>query len=84
MSALGGIRTPNLLIRSQMLYPLSYKRREKVDRRVYPPGRDGGRREGMGRSPHDHVELVSRRRVAGDITRAGAGTSSWASTGGAR
>ena len=26
-SALEGIRTPNLLIRSQMLYPLSYKRR---------------------------------------------------------
>jgi len=26
---------------------LSYKRSEKVDRRVYPPGRDGGRREGM-------------------------------------
>ena len=26
-SALGGIRTPNLLIRSQMLYPLSYERR---------------------------------------------------------
>src|SRR5829696_462883 len=25
-SALGGIRTPNLLIRSQMLYPLSYER----------------------------------------------------------
>jgi hypothetical protein len=25
-SALGGTRTPNLLIRSQMLYPLSYKR----------------------------------------------------------
>ena len=24
--ALEGIRTPNLLIRSQMLYPLSYKR----------------------------------------------------------
>ena len=46
-SALGGIRTPNLLIRSQMLYPLSYKRSEKVDRRVYPPGTDGGRREGM-------------------------------------
>ena len=37
-SALGGIRTPNLLIRSQMLYPLSYKRSENVDRRVYPPG----------------------------------------------
>ena len=27
-SALGGIRTPNLLIRSQMLYPLSYQRRK--------------------------------------------------------
>jgi hypothetical protein len=26
--ALGGIRTPNLLIRSQMLYPLSYERLE--------------------------------------------------------
>jgi hypothetical protein len=25
--ALGGIRTPNLLIRSQVLYPLSYERR---------------------------------------------------------
>jgi hypothetical protein len=29
-SALGGIRTPNLLIRSQMLYPLSYERRSLV------------------------------------------------------
>jgi hypothetical protein len=27
LGALGGIRTPNLLIRSQMLYPLSYERR---------------------------------------------------------
>src|SRR5438270_13722493 len=27
VGALGGIRTPNLLIRSQMLYPLSYERR---------------------------------------------------------
>jgi hypothetical protein len=26
MGALGGTRTPNLLIRSQMLYPLSYER----------------------------------------------------------
>ncbi len=31
VSALGGIRTPNLLIRSQMLYPLSY---ERMARRV--------------------------------------------------
>jgi hypothetical protein len=28
--ALGGTRTPNLLIRSQMLYPLSYERRRVV------------------------------------------------------
>jgi hypothetical protein len=28
--ALGGTRTPNLLIRSQMLYPLSYERRSSV------------------------------------------------------
>jgi hypothetical protein len=27
--ALGGTRTPNLLIRSQMLYPLSYERGPK-------------------------------------------------------
>jgi hypothetical protein len=27
LGALGGIRTHNLLIRSQMLYPLSYERR---------------------------------------------------------
>jgi hypothetical protein len=27
MCALGGIRTPNLLIRSQVLYPLSYERK---------------------------------------------------------
>ncbi len=26
LGAFGGIRTPNLLIRSQMLYPLSYER----------------------------------------------------------
>jgi hypothetical protein len=30
-SALGGTRTPNLLIRSQMLYPLSYKRKVDLD-----------------------------------------------------
>ncbi len=32
LSALGGTRTPNLLIRSQMLYPLSY---ERLGRSVY-------------------------------------------------
>jgi hypothetical protein len=30
VGALGGNRTPNLLIRSQMLYPLSYERRLRV------------------------------------------------------
>src|SRR3712207_6861025 len=29
VSALGGTRTPNILIRSQMLYPLSYERSEE-------------------------------------------------------
>ncbi len=28
--ALGGTRTPNLLIRSQMLYPLSYERLDRT------------------------------------------------------
>ena len=31
-----GIRTPNLLIRSQMLYPLSYGRRCRLGRRDQP------------------------------------------------
>ena len=45
--ALGGIRTPNLLIRSQMLYPLSYERRKwdvqvQLQREITPtpPGPD--------------------------------------------
>ena len=32
--ALGGTRTPNLLIRSQMLYPLSYKRKLVLPRQL--------------------------------------------------
>ena len=32
--ALGGTRTPNLLIRSQMLYPLSYKREWVLPRQL--------------------------------------------------
>ena len=35
--ALGGTRTPNLLIRSQMLYPLSYERRENLAQCTAPP-----------------------------------------------
>jgi hypothetical protein len=34
--ALGGTRTPNLLIRSQMLYPLSYKRWENFQLSFQP------------------------------------------------
>jgi hypothetical protein len=34
--ALGGTRTPNLLIRSQMLYPLSYERRQYSIPRAAP------------------------------------------------
>ena len=36
VGALGGIRTPNLLIRSQMLYPLSYERIAGWNRQVEP------------------------------------------------
>jgi hypothetical protein len=39
LGALGGTRTPSLLIRSQMLYPLSYERWRPL---VY--GTSGGRR----------------------------------------
>ena len=45
-SALGGIRTPNLLIRSQMLYPLSY---ERWDGQVYAT--TVGESEGLRRRP---------------------------------
>ena len=50
-SALGGTRTPNLLIRSQMLYPLSY---ERWARRVYGAPRppvEGARRYCQGAQP---------------------------------
>ena len=47
-SALGGNRTPNLLIRSQMLYPLSYERSVKVDRRVYRSTGSPGQGVAMG------------------------------------
>ena len=41
MSAPEGIRTPNLLIRSQMLYPLSYGRNSVPDRSPVHCGRSG-------------------------------------------
>ena len=39
-----GIRTPNLLIRSQMLYPLSYGRRSSIVRGCMVVSRGGGER----------------------------------------
>ena len=49
ISAPEGIRTPNLLIRSQMLYPLSYGRRSSV---VWPTSQPRRRREDLNlRSP---------------------------------
>ena len=40
----GETRTPNLLIRSQMLYPLSYGRRVLLFSCARLPGRGGGER----------------------------------------
>ena len=42
-SALGGTRTPNLLIRSQVLYPLSYERRVQPEEHTGPRGCSGHR-----------------------------------------
>jgi hypothetical protein len=44
LGALGGTRTPNLLIRSQMLYPLSYERRLTSDSVRHLRDRRVGRR----------------------------------------
>ena len=43
--ALGGIRTPSLLIRSQMLYPLSYERRCEDELRAVPGAASNSPRE---------------------------------------
>jgi hypothetical protein len=51
--ALGRIRTCNLLIRSQVLYPLSYERRRTARPRTDPnriPGRSAGRERAVGKS----------------------------------
>ena len=55
VSALGGTRTPNLLIRSQMLYPLSYERRS--DQCTRGVGRAGAPRSLM---PVEHGTTVWR------------------------
>ena len=57
LSAPEGIRTPNLLIRSQMLYPLSYGR-NILQLWLDPPGPRGaeapGFEPGMGGYPKPH------------------------------
>ncbi len=46
--ALGGSRTPNLLIRSQMLYPLSYERwYSEIQCTLPPPSRCSALRPGL-------------------------------------
>ena len=50
LGALGGTRTPNLLIRSQMLYPLSYERTNQQYTAVRAPTvRAGGASTGAQR-----------------------------------
>src|SRR4028118_358125 len=54
VSALGGTRTPNLLIRIQMLYPLSYERRSMfscVARELGADPATGVARERRGQRP---------------------------------
>src|ERR1700722_16988594 len=56
--ALGGTRTPNLLIRSQMLYPLSYERRCAAQSTALRAGSALSRRELRDRQPvKGHQEL---------------------------
>jgi hypothetical protein len=62
LSALGGTRTPNLLIRSQMLYPLSYERR---DESVYAGDGSGRRCDEAEVSPLAHVVGRGRVRLVG-------------------
>ena len=59
-SAPGGIRTPNLLIRSQMLYPLSYRRLFSWTWAGAHPGRCPARkrRDLNPRCPYEHNTLA--------------------------
>ncbi len=78
-SALGGIRTPNLLIRSQMLYPLSYEcvRPIKCSRSSRRRSRSG-RYPAPGQSSKNHGHSVALRalttgRRSGALSRASEG-----------
>src|SRR2546422_8581505 len=61
--ALGGIRTPNLLIRSQMLYPLSYERLDN-DEQEYTRGALAGQSAPAARSADPPAPLVGPLRAA--------------------
>src|SRR4029077_9926884 len=67
--ALGGIRTPNLLIRSQMLYPLSYERRVEPEHfsATGHPFRNRFRRRPHRRSRRRCVMVQGRRTVVLDV-----------------
>ena len=70
VGALGGTRTPNLLIRSQMLYPLSYERLKGIAKRTGSAGPpafvlQAGHRPRSGRpraGPHHPGEVRTGRR----------------------
>ena len=52
--ALGRTRTCNLLIRSQVLYPLSYERATSSLAGVWDPAEAPGFEPGMGSTPKPH------------------------------
>ncbi len=54
VGALGGTRTPNLLIRSQVLYPLSYERKADSVSRHRKAAEAPGFEPGMGDKPKPH------------------------------
>ena len=63
--ALVGIRTPNLLIRSQMLYPLSYERSVSCADSAMLSGPDSLPQPGIDFAPIARVEMTLRRKREG-------------------
>ena len=69
IGALGGIRTPNLLIRSQVLYPLSYERRRAaIDVQVANARTTGYRVPAWAGSALERVREGCRRGEKGRVT----------------
>jgi hypothetical protein len=69
IGALGGTRTPNLLIRSQMLYPLSYERTTQQYTAVRAPT---VRASGAGERAPQHITGWKAYDIGGAERRAGA------------